>query len=84
MDHSGELALKNVVTHCKNEGKLVVIVTHRRSVLAYSDKIVDLSDKNKVNLVSRDKYFTGFSSKGDFDKGLHFKIYGGTEKYLKR
>ena len=68
LDHSGELALKNVVTHCKNEGKLVVIVTHRRSVLAYSDKIVDLSDKNKVGLIGRDEYISRFSSKDEFDK----------------
>ena len=30
LDNSGEMALRNVINYCKNEGKLVIVVSHRR------------------------------------------------------
>ena len=50
LDNPGEIALKNVINYCKNEGALVVVVTHRRSVLVYSDNVLDLSDAKEVVL----------------------------------
>ena len=44
LDNPGEIALKNVINYCKNRGVIVIVVTHRRSVLDYSDNVIDLSD----------------------------------------
>ena len=53
LDHSGEIALKNVaILSCKNKGKIIIVVSHRRSVLTYSDKIVDFSDNKGFGLTS--------------------------------
>ncbi len=71
LDHFGELALKNVVNHCKNKGKLILIVTHRRSVLSYSDKVLDLSD-NTPELIERDKYISRFDSEEKFNRRFTF------------
>ena len=72
LDHPGEIALKNVINYCKNEGKLVVVVTHRRSVLSYSDSILDLSDVTGSLLYKKEEYFKKFSSKEDFDQKFNF------------
>ena len=60
LDNPGELALKNVIDYCRNERKLIVVVTHRRSVLNYSDKILDLSDPEGFRLYLRDDYLKKF------------------------
>ena len=72
LDNPGEIALKNVINYCKNEGKLVVVVTHRRSVLSYSDNILDLSDVTGSLLYKKEEYFKKFSSKEDFDQKFNF------------
>ena len=73
LDNPGEIALKNVINYCKNEvGALVVVVTHRRSVLVYSDNILDLSDGKEVVLYKRDDYLKKFASKDDFDQKFNF------------
>ena len=63
LDHSGEIALKNVINYCRNEGKIIIIVSHRRSVLTYSDKIVDFSDNKGFGLIDRDEYVSRFGTK---------------------
>lgn len=68
LDPSGELALKNVIDHCRKSGTLILVVTHRRSVLAYSDKILDLSNPEALVFSSKEKYLKRFTSKEDFDK----------------
>ena len=68
LDPSGELALKNVIDHCRNSGTLILVVTHRRSVLAYSDKILDLSNPKSIIFSNRDEYLKRFNSKEDFDR----------------
>jgi ABC-type protease/lipase transport system fused ATPase/permease subunit len=68
LDPSGELALKNVIDHCRNSGTLTLVVTHRRSVLAYSDKILDLSNPKSIIFTHREEYLKRFNSKEDFDR----------------
>ncbi|MAC66481.1 MAG: hypothetical protein CMK54_00480 [Proteobacteria bacterium] len=70
LDQSGELALKKVIEQCRNDGMLILLVTHRRSVLSYSDKILELSDEEGrgLKLFSRDEYAGNFTSKDDFDR----------------
>ena len=73
LDHSGELALNNVIKYCKNRGKIIVIVTHRRSVLKCSDKVIDLSSNSEsLKPVDRETYLGSFKSKEDFDKRFTF------------
>ena len=40
LDYNGEKALEKVILSCKDKGMLILIVTHRRSVLGYSDKVL--------------------------------------------
>ena len=68
LDPSGELALKNVIDNCRNNGTLILVVTHRRSVLGYSDKILDLSNPKSIIFSDREEYLKRFTSKEDFDK----------------
>ena len=72
LDNTGEIALKNVINHCKNKGMLVVVVTHRRSVLSYSDNILDLSDGKEAVMFQRDDYLNKFASQKDFDQKFNF------------
>ena len=72
LDNTGEIALKNVINHCKNKGMLVVVVTHRRSVLSYSDNILDLSDAKGAVMFQRDDYLNKFASQKDFDQKFNF------------
>ena len=68
LDPSGELALKNVIDNCRNNGTLILVVTHRRSVLGYSDKILDLSNPKSIIFSDREEYLKRFTSKEEFDK----------------
>ena len=72
LDHSGELALKNVINHCKSEGKLVIVVSHRRSVLTYSDKVIDFSDPVNLRPLDREKFLTNIGSQKNFDDKFNF------------
>lgn len=68
LDPSGELALKNVIDHCRKNGTLILVVTHRRSVLSYSDKILDISNSKSIIFSDREEYLKRFKSKEDFDR----------------
>ena len=68
LDHSGELALQHALKYSKERGAIIIIVTHRRSVLGYADKILELSPQNPLQLVSKDDFLKKFKSKDDFDK----------------
>ncbi len=72
LDHSGEKALKNVITHCKNKGKIIVVVSHRRSVLEYSDKIIDFSDSTNLKVVGQKEFINSIGSREKFDKRFNF------------
>ena len=72
LDHSGELALQHALKYSKEKGTIIVIVTHRRSVLSYADKILDLSDQNPIQLIQREDYIKQFKSKEEFDKKFTF------------
>ena len=72
LDHSGELALKNVINHCKSHGKLVIVVSHRRSVLTYSDKVIDFSDPIDLRSLDREKFLTNIGSQKNFDDKFNF------------
>ena len=72
LDNSGEAALRNVINYCKNEGKLIVVVSHRRSVLDYSDKILEFPEDKDIRLSDRDEFLRSFSSKQDFDNKFNY------------
>ena len=72
LDNSGEAALRNVINYCKNEGKLIVVVSHRRSVLDYSDKILEFPEDKDIRLSDRDEFLRSFSSKKDFDNKFNY------------
>ena len=72
LDNSGEIALRNVINHCKNKGKLIIVVSHRRSVLEYSDKILQFTEDNNIKLSDRDEFLKSFTSKKDFDNKFNF------------
>ncbi len=72
LDQSGELALKNVITNQKSLGKIVVIVTHRRAVIAYSDWIVELSSGNVSQFCTTTEYIKGFKNREAFDRKFTF------------
>ncbi len=72
LDNSGEVALRNVINYCKNEGKLIVVVSHRRSVLDYSDKILEFPEDKDIRLSDRDEFLRSFSSKQDFDNKFNY------------
>ena len=48
------MALRNVINYCKNEGKLIVVVSHRRSVLDYSDKILEFPEDKDIRIKDRE------------------------------
>ena len=72
LDYSGELALKNVITNCRNNGMLVLVVTHRRSVLSYTDRVLDLSNTKGLQLQDREAFLKSFQSKAEFDRRFTF------------
>ena len=72
LDYSGELALKNVISNCRDNGMIVLVVTHRRSVLSYSDRVLDLSDIKGLQLQSAENFIKSFRSKAEFDKRFTF------------
>ncbi len=72
LDNSGEVALRNVINYCKNKGKLIVVVSHRRSVLDYSDKILEFPEDKDIRLSGRDEFLRSFSSKQDFDNKFNY------------
>ncbi len=72
LDNSGEVALRNVINYCKNKGKLIVVVSHRRSVLDYSDKILEFLEDKDIRLSGRDEFLRSFSSKQDFDNKFNY------------
>ena len=72
LDYSGELALKNVITNCRNNGMLVLVVTHRRSVLSYTDRVLDLSNTKGLQLQDREAFLQSFQSKAEFDRRFTF------------
>ena len=51
---------------------LILIVTHRRSVLGYSDKVLSLSPTKGLQLTTKDDFLKEFKSKDDFDKNFTF------------
>ena len=72
LDHSGELALQNVINYCKNKGKLIIMVSHRRSVLNYSDQIIDFSDSKQLTPVEQKKFISNIGSQSNFDRKFNF------------
>jgi len=51
---------------------LVLVVTHRRSVLGYSDKVLSVSSSKGLQLTSKDDFLKKFKSQDDFDKNFTF------------
>lgn len=72
LDYNGEKALEKVILSCKDKGMLILIVTHRRSVLGYSDKVLSLSPSKGLQLTTKDDFLKMFKTKDDFDKNFTF------------
>ena len=72
LDNSGEMALRNVINYCKNEGKLVIVVSHRRAILEYSDQILEFLENKNVRLLNKNDFLRSFATKQDFDSRFNY------------
>ena len=49
LDPSGELGLANAVRHMKKLNSLVILVTHRKSIIPACDRVITLNDGNLIS-----------------------------------
>ncbi len=55
LDAAGEKALADTINSLKNDGATVIVISHRPSLLANTDKIAVLNMGNLVKFAGRDE-----------------------------
>ena len=55
LDVDGEKALANTINSLKNDGSTIIVISHRPSLLANTDKIAVLNMGNLVKFGGRDE-----------------------------
>ncbi|MDC1172628.1 ATP-binding cassette domain-containing protein, partial [Alphaproteobacteria bacterium] len=62
LDADGEKALANTINSLKNDGSTVIVISHRPSLLANTDKIAVLNKGNLIKFGGRDEVLRELSS----------------------